>query len=239
MESLKDNESYYDEFATWYERERHDGYHAFIDELETGIVLEYGRNKDILEVGCGTGLILQGVEPHARKAVGIDLSSGMLERARKRGLEVYKANATDLPFDDDSFDVVYSFKVLAHVEDIDQALREMSRVTRPGGVMLLEFYNRLSLRYLVKRIGGPRKISAATDEGAVYTRWDSPRDLSGRFPASVKLEDYRGVRVLTPLAKAHDVPVVGSVLRSLERRACDSALRYFGGFLVAVLRNEE
>lgn len=235
---MKDNESYYDEFADWYEKERHDGYHAFIDRLETDLVLEHAAGKDVLEVGCGTGLILKRIEPVAKRAVGIDLSSGMLEKARERGLEVYKANATELPFDDATFDVVYSFKVLAHVEAIDVALREMARVTRKNGVLILEFYNRMSLRYLAKKVGGPQKISTSTDEGEVYTRWDSPVDLSRRLPENLKLLDFKGVRVLTPVAAAHRVPLMGPVLRRLERRAKDSPLRFFGGFLVAVVEKE-
>ena len=238
MANLKDNESYYDEFADWYEKERHDGYHAFIDRLETDLVLEHAAGKDVLEVGCGTGLILNRVAPVANRAAGIDLSSGMLEKARERGLEVYKANATELPFDDGTFDVVYSFKVLAHVEAIDVALREMARVTRKNGVLLLEFYNWMSLRYLAKQVAGPQKISQQTHEGAVYTRWDSPVDLGRRLPENLRLVDYKGVRVLTPLAAAHRVPIVGPVLRKLEHRAKDSPLRYFGGFLVAVVEKE-
>ena len=78
-----------------------------------------------------------------------------------------------MPFKDASFDTLYSFKVLAHVEDIDRALREFVRVTRPGADLVLEFYNRRSLRYLIKRATNPGSISAQTTEAAVYTRWDT------------------------------------------------------------------
>lgn len=238
VKPAKENEAYYDEFADWYENERHSGYHAFIDRLETDLILPYVSGKDVLEIGCGTGLILRRVEPIAKRAVGMDLSEGMLEKARERGLEVYKANATDLPFEDDSFDVVYSFKVLAHVEDINKALQEMSRVTRPGGVLLLEFYNKMSLRYLAKKIGGPQKISAQTHEGAVYTRWDTPFDLSRRLPEGLKIKDWAGVRVVTPLAKVHSIPGVRGAFQHVEMKARDSMLKYFGGFLVVILEKE-
>lgn len=232
-----DNESYYDEFAEWYEKERHDGYHAFIDRLETNLILPHAAEKDVLEVGCGTGLILQRVAAVARRAVGMDLSAGMLEHAEKRGLEVVKADATDLPFDDESFDLVYSFKVLAHVKDIDKSLAEMARVTRPGGRLILEFYNRLSLRYLAKRLAGPGKISQNTDEGAVFTRWDSPSDLIARLPANLKLVERYGVRVLTPAAKLHRIPLIAPVLQHAETKAAhNGVLKHFGGFLVLELQ---
>ena len=238
MEATKDNESYYDEFADWYEDERHSGYHAFIDRLETDLILPYASGKDVLEIGCGTGLILRRMVPVANRAAGIDLSDGMLERARERGLEVYKANATDLPFEDATFDVVYSFKVLAHVEDIDKAIAEMSRVCRRGGLLILEFYNRFSLRYVAKRLGGPQKISDSTHEGAVYTRWDSPIDLSRRLPENLRVVDWAGVRVVTPSAHFHKIPGVSHVLQRVEMRARDSMFKYFGGFLVMIIEKE-
>ena len=101
---------------------------AVIDDLEFDLLREYARDADVLEVGCGTGLILEKAAEVASRAVGVDISDGMLEQARERGLEVAQADASEsLPFEDESFDLVYSFKVLAHIEDIDAALQEMAR----------------------------------------------------------------------------------------------------------------
>jgi ubiquinone/menaquinone biosynthesis C-methylase UbiE len=233
---FKDNRAYYDEFSDWYERERHDGYHAMLDDLEAGLLEPYLRGAHVLEVGCGTGLVIDRIRSRAERVVGVDISPGMLASARKRGFDVVCGDATRLPFADESFDLVYSYKVLAHVQDIERALREMSRVTRRGGHLVLEFYNPLSLRYLSKRLAGPGKISAATDEAAVYTRWDHAVDISRRLPEDVEVVDYSGVRVLTPAARAHRVPVLGSILRVAERAALHSPLRYFGGFLVVTAR---
>lgn len=236
--SKKDNRSYYDEFSNWYENERHDGYHALIDDLESDLLGDWIKDKRALEVGCGTGLIMDRVRQQSSRVVGLDISPGMLQGALARGLDVVQGDATALPFDDEEFDLVYSFKVLAHVQDIDQALREMVRVTRRGGHLVLEFYNRMSLRYVAKRVGGPQKISNDTNEGAVFTRWDSPMDLVRRLPENVKVVDWAGVRVVTPLARAHRVPIVKDVLAKMEFRARDSMLKYFGGFLIIILEKE-
>lgn len=235
MTLKKSNRAYYDEFADWYEKGRDRGYHAMIDDLEVDLLHRYVAGKRVLEVGCGTGLVMHRVAERARHVAGIDISAGMLRQARKRGLDVAQADATALPFDSDEFDVVYSLKVLAHVRDIDRALDEMARVTRPGGRLLLEFYNPLSLRYLAKRVGGPGKISRETDESAVYTRWDDARDLTRRLPENLELVDYAGVRIFTPAAIFHRVPLVGRALRKLEFMGRDSVLKYFGGFLVAII----
>jgi SAM-dependent methyltransferase len=162
----------------------------------------------------------------------------MLSTARQRGLNTVLASATALPFADESFDLVCSFKVLPHVPEIAGALREAARVTRPGGRLVLEFYNPWSLRYLAKRLAGPQPISEGRTEADVYTRWDSPASVRTLLPHEIKLEDYRGVRVITPAAFIHRVPAVSGVVAALEHAALASPLRYFGGFLIALLRKE-
>jgi ubiquinone/menaquinone biosynthesis C-methylase UbiE len=76
-----DNRSYYDDFSGWYERKRGHGYHRMIDDLEVELVVRYGRGGDVLEAGCGTGLLLSRVAGFARTAAGGDLSAGMLAQA--------------------------------------------------------------------------------------------------------------------------------------------------------------
>jgi ubiquinone/menaquinone biosynthesis C-methylase UbiE len=227
---------YYDDFSHSYEHERGHGYHQMIDDLEFQVTAPYARGARVLELGCGTGLILARVAEIAQKAVGIDLSEGMAQHATERGLDVHIGSVCDLPFDDDEFDLTYSFKVLAHVPDIGAALREAARVTRPGGHLLLEFYNPWSLRYLAKKVAGPQPIGDDRTEADIPTRWDSPRSIQKLLPPNVELVDYYGVRVLTPVASAHRIPWVGPALSRVEHLAARSPLRYFGGFLVAVLR---
>jgi ubiquinone/menaquinone biosynthesis C-methylase UbiE len=234
---LKNNRAYYDEFAARYEDARHAGYHALVDRLEVGLVRRYAEGARVLEAGCGTGLILQQVRGFAREAVGIDLSPGMLARAQARGLRVANASITALPFADASFDVAYSFKVLAHVEAIGDALAEMTRVVKPGGHVLAEFYNTRSLRYLVKRWKPATPISSATTDEAVFTRYDSLDDVRGYLPGGTEIVDLRGVRIFTAVSHLHRLPLVGDWLGQLEARAADHPLlRGFGGFLIVVLR---
>ena len=231
---------YYDEFAQDYERERGGkvvgGYHDLIDELELDFLRRFGEGAKVLEVGCGTGLLLERIADFAGNCCGVDLSPGMLEKARERGLQVREASATSLPFDDGSFDVVCAFKVLAHVRDIRGALHEMFRVLRPGGTLVVEFYNPLSLRALAKRLRPAGAISAHTNEDAVYTRFDSPARVASWLPADAEIIDRRGVRILIPAAAALRVPGLGAVLRFAERRLCDGPLARFGGFWIAAIR---
>lgn len=226
---------YYDEFSEWYERERGHGYHRLIDDLEFEVVARYAHGASVLEAGCGTGLLLERSASIAREAVGVDLSSGMLAKARARDLHVLQANITDLPFADERFDVVYSFKVLAHVERIRDALHELHRVTRRGGYLILEFYNPLSLRYLVKRLKPGTAISERTTDHAVFTRYDGLAEVQSYIPVGVRLVTLRGVRIATPFASLHRIRPVGALLRRAERTLADlPLLRRLGGFLVVV-----
>jgi ubiquinone/menaquinone biosynthesis C-methylase UbiE len=233
--SLRPNQDYYDEFAAGYERRRHFGYHALIDRIEVGIALPYARGARVLEAGCGTGMILKEIAPYARAAVGIDLSTGMLAQARARGLDVVHASVTDLPFPDAEFDLAYSFKVLAHVEQIERALSEMTRVVRPGGHVIAEFYNPWSLRGLIKKLKPPTAISSETTDAAVYTRYDSLGTVRGYLPASLRLTAVRGVRVVTPFSQVHDLPILDRAFAFLEHHASAAPLlRHLGGFLVVI-----
>ena len=231
-------QQYYDRFAENYENERHRGYHRLIDELELDLVRRYGAGKDVFEAGCGTGLLLRGAAEVARSAVGLDLSRGMLAPARARGLKVVQGSLTDVPLPSESFDLVYSMKVLAHVPPIERAVAELARLVRPGGHLLLEFYNPLSLRYLAKRLGGPGRIASdGTDESHVYTRFDGLGRARSYLPGHLELVGVRGVRVLTPASHVYAWEPLGKLFSWAERAACDAPLlRNLGGFLILVAR---
>ncbi|MCA9595600.1 MAG: methyltransferase domain-containing protein [Myxococcales bacterium] len=238
--SHESNRAYYDAFSEGYEDHRGEndpgGYHELLDELESEFVQRFGSGRDVLEVGCGTGLVLQRIRRFAKSAKGIDLSPGMLARARERGLSVVEGSATALPFEDESFDVTCSFKVLAHIPEIDVALKEMLRVTRPHGTVIAEFYNPHSLRGLVKRYGPAGRIAPGAHEKHVYTRFDSPRDVQALLPAGCEIVASRGVRIATPTARLMRLPVARTLLRATERALCDSPLARFGGFWIAAIR---
>ncbi len=234
-------QQYYDRFSETYDNERHRGYHRLIDELELDLVRRYGAGKDVFEAGCGTGLLLREAAEVARSAVGLDLSRGMLTPARARGLTVVQGSLTDVPLPSASFDLVYSMKVLAHVPPIERAVAELSRLVRPGGHLLLEFYNPLSLRYLAKRLGGPGRIASdGTDESHVYTRFDRLARARSYLPPDLELVAVRGVRVVTPSSHVFAWPPLGKLFAWAERAACDAPLlRNLGGFLILVAQKSD
>jgi phosphatidylethanolamine/phosphatidyl-N-methylethanolamine N-methyltransferase len=106
---------------------------------KAAVALDLREDERLLIVGVGTGMELEHLPAWVRGA-GVDLSAGMLERARRRreefgmrelDLRVMDARALDFP--DDSFDAVYLPLILTVVEDGARVLAEAARVARPGG----------------------------------------------------------------------------------------------------------
>ena len=101
----------------------------------------YGR---VLEVGVGTGLSLPAYRRNL-EIVGIDLSPEMLDKARERVVidrltnvtGLHEMDAADLKFQDGSFDTVVAMYVMTVVPDPEKVMRELSRVCRPGGEVLI------------------------------------------------------------------------------------------------------
>jgi len=110
------------------------------------------HGQKMLEVGVGAGSDFVQWVRAGTQAHGVDLTDEAVEHVQKRlavyGLsaaEVRTADAENLPYADDSFDLVYSWGVIHHTPDTPQALAELVRVARVGGTIKAMVYNRHSL----------------------------------------------------------------------------------------------
>ena len=111
----------------------------------------HATEADVLDVGCNTGYGTVRFLPVARRVVGIDVSHRAIEAAHRRAIdgrpEFVLGGGLELPFPDRSFDLVTSFQVLEHVPDPMVFLGELSRVTRPGGRVILATPNAATRLY--------------------------------------------------------------------------------------------
>ena len=115
-------------------------YAMHIMEPWTDDLILQGRCKAgdrVLDIACGTGFVASRVNPVTGtecKVVGVDVNEAMLNVAKKNTLiEWHLGSAIDLPFKDDSFDVVLCQQGLQYFPDRPAAMREMARVLAPGG----------------------------------------------------------------------------------------------------------
>lgn len=105
--------------------------------LDTIVRLAAPRATDhVLDVACGTGLVGQRFRGKVARVVGVDLTPNMLDQAAGRLDELVLSRGEALPFDDGSFDVVVSRQGIQFMDD-RSAVREMVRVARPGGRIVL------------------------------------------------------------------------------------------------------
>ncbi len=130
---------------------------------KTGLTLESLRGRRVLDAGCGMGRFAEvcieaGAEVHA-----IDLSTAVEAAARNLGIypnaSFYQADIMNLPFADGTFDVIYSIGVLHHTPDTRKAFLSLTRLVKPGGLIVIWVYSTMLRRMFggeVLRLVTPR-----------------------------------------------------------------------------------
>jgi SAM-dependent methyltransferase len=99
--------------------------------------LEAWQPQRVLEVGGGQGELAERMQRELGAEVTfLDLSPGMVELARARGVDAQAGDVQELPFADGSFDTVVAAWMLYHVPDVDRALGELARVLTKGGALI-------------------------------------------------------------------------------------------------------
>ncbi|MCZ8513988.1 class I SAM-dependent methyltransferase [Paenibacillus filicis] len=116
------------------------------------------QHKEILDAGCGVGAFS---EPLVKRntVYGVDFSQKSLEFAAARGLKTMTEDLTALPFEDGKFDVVLCIGVIQLIEQHAAVLKELARVTKPGGTLLIQTLHRGSIqRKLLKLFEQSKKF---------------------------------------------------------------------------------
>lgn len=143
----------------------------------------------ILDVGCGTGVNAASFSKSGHQIVGIDISPVAVERYRARGFEghVCDIEAEPLPFEPGSFDLIYASEVIEHCADTSAFLRELNRMLRQGGQLLLSTPNSAFWPYRILGVVG-RTVTDVQHPG--HVRFFSRRGLSSAIEkAGFKITD--------------------------------------------------
>ncbi len=96
----------------------------------------------ILDVGCGLGLYVRAFRQYSGDVHGVDVDAERVAVASETLPNIRVASATNLPYDDGTFDLVFSNEVLEHLDDDRAGVREMCRVLKPGGHLVAFVPNR-------------------------------------------------------------------------------------------------
>ena len=127
--------------------------YALEPDIPEIVGFERWADRDVLEAGCGIGTDGVRFVRAGARYTGIDFSTTALELARSRpelqDARLVQGSIVELPFSDDSFDLVYSNGVVHHLPQTSQAIAEFHRVLRPGGSAIVMVYHRASLNFYV------------------------------------------------------------------------------------------
>ncbi len=168
----------------------HEAFKA-IDRAMTG-------DADVLEVGCGTGVMAERINAlPGVTVIAIDVSERFVELAAARGIDARQGDICYLPFADDSFDVVFAGWMLYHVRDVERAVNEVRRVLRPGGTFVAVTNGDDSLADLLREAGARPSAKSFSSENGEFTllrRFNDVRrqDLETRafFPDHASAQAY-------------------------------------------------
>lgn len=227
---MKDTNTYYTTLSHEYDQQRSNAYFRFIESIELECLTKVlqSDHKRILEIGCGTGIFLEHLSGKNIEMHGLDYNLSMLGYSQgklKDRTYLVNGDAQKLPYPDQYFDLIYSFKALPHVQNLTMAMSEIHRILRPNGIALLEFYNKFSLKCLINK-------------NEYFHHWQTPREITHLVKnAGFTITDITGVRIITPFAALHNIPVIKSVLQFSERVISKSSLKNLAGYYIVVCRS--
>jgi SAM-dependent methyltransferase len=215
---------------------------------------EDGRDKDVLEIGVGMGADhVEWARARPRTLTGVDLTERAIRftQARFAGAGLVSnlkvADAENLPFDDASFDLVFSWGVLHHSPDTARAFSEVARVLRPGGAARIMIYHRWSLTGLMlwSRYGLLRG-RPTTSLNEIYSRnLESPGTKAytraeaealcrraGLVPAEIRIQLNHGDLLAGAVGQRHSGALLAFAKTLWPRRVLRRFMPFLGLYLL-------
>lgn len=130
--------------------QNYDAKTAHLDSFEKGKLIPLlGKieNKSIIDLGCGTGRLIAQIKrrfPNQKaQIIAVDISDEMLKITKRKfhDVDCVNADATNLPFPDNSFDIAIAAFLIIHLRDLTKVFDEIYRILRPGGIFILTNIN--------------------------------------------------------------------------------------------------
>jgi len=177
-----------------------DSYEYFMGRWSSVMAIQFLQwlnmpsGKSWLDIGCGTGALSEAIEKYMSPVdlSGIDQSTGYIERAKQRiskNQNFITGDVDNLPFDDQKFDVVVSGLALNFFPNLENALLEFKRVTKPGGIIgayVWDYSDKMEfLRYFWDAAYQIDSSSKALDEGVRFPICHSEKLLNEFVKAGI------------------------------------------------------
>jgi len=171
---------------------------VLIDQLKITL-----NEKSALEVGCGGGILCEEIAKMGFKTTGIDPSEQSLTNAKKHArdnnlkINYEKGTGENLPFEDNSFDVVFCCDVLEHVQDLPKVISEISRVLKNRGVFIYDTFNRTFLSKIVaiKILQEWKRWAIMPPDLHVWEMFIKPREIKTLLKQNqLDWKEHRGIK---------------------------------------------
>lgn len=172
-----------------------------------------GPSKRILDIGCGGGFLTNVLAQAGHQVTGIDISQNSLKIAQMRDRTkkacFMQADALNLPFSEESFDVVCAMDLLEHVKQPFEVISEAARVLKKGGLFFFHTFNRNWLSWLIVIKGVEWCVPNTPSNLHVYALFIKPEELTRWFSKKrIEIQEFKG---LTP--KVFSIPFWTSLVR--------------------------
>lgn len=163
--------------------------------------------RQILDLGCGHGLLAKEAGLLDFDVVGVDFSFNMLKRAQRNDLQVYQADALALPFAHGQFDMAICAEMIQHFDDAKGVLFELARVVRKGGHVAISTVNAQSWIRRLNRVLRPRKRSLCAVHRPKLRSLTEIRAVATHLPLDLKtvLLTYFPLRTIRMLTKPNQL----------------------------------
>ena len=180
----KDKRQLFDQWPRAYDRWFSTPIGSLVKKYEAELILDLlkpEKGEVILDAGCGTGIFTLDILSSGSKAIGLDISLPMLIQAGKKLKEfpfrMVLADMLHLPFPESLFDKVVSITALEFIWDAEAAVRELFRVTRGGGIIVVATLNSLSP-------WASKRMAEAKERHSIFEKaiFRSPDDLRSLAP---------------------------------------------------------
>ena len=226
MHKEKSIQQYYDDLAPEYDSDRFaNSYGKYLHAQETQIMQQWLKGisqKEILDMGCGTGRFLEFAQH------GVDISEGMLTQAKtkfpKKVLQI--ASIIKTPFADNTFQAVFSLHVFFHLEKevIQQTIQEAHRILKPSGILIFDFPSKARREMInYQKEGWHGNTTLGLEEIQQY--------IDGKFI----LEKHQGVMMFP----VHRIPkTLRNSFRFIDTILCQSFLKKWASYNFVCLRKK-
>lgn len=205
---------YYDEIQEY----RYNVAYPYIPKL---VEFQKVKNQKVLEIGCGQGTDLLQFAKYGAEVYGVDLTEAAIHKTRDifklygLGVKLNTINAENMSlFDDNYFDVVYSFGVIHHTPNTEEIIEEIHRIIKPGGQTYIMIYAK-GLNYLIKLFlyhiiyGGffKQDLQTTINKNTEYSRNCPLTKMYSKKAARILFKKFRNISVI----KLHN-PLLNSLV---------------------------